>query len=143
MLIQTQSSNSPLENKGRILVMDDEILIRQMLGKMLTYLGYTSVLTKNGEEAVEIYRQEFEKGQSFHALIFDWNVISGMNGFQALEQILKIDPQAKAFLSSGYSQIEAEAKWRAGGFMGVIDKPFDLKKLSQSLMQVHNQNIFP
>jgi CheY-like chemotaxis protein len=122
--------------KGKILVMDDEELVRTVAGKMLEFLGYRSVLAKNGEEAVSLYQKHLAEGQPFDAAILDWLVPDGMDGFRTMEALLLIDPKAKGILSSGYAEQEEEGKPSASGFSGTIGKPYELKTLHSTLEAV-------
>lgn len=122
--------------KGKILVMDDEDLVRTVAGKMLEFLGYEAVLARNGEEAVEIFRSHRDAGHPFDAAILDWQVPDGMNGFKTMEQLRNIDPEAKGILSSGYSDQDQDATSVAAGFVAVIGKPYEMKTLRATIEQV-------
>ncbi len=114
--------------KGKILVMDDEDLVRTVVGKMLEFLGYETVLARNGEEAVDFYRSQSEAGHPFNAVLLDLQVPVGINGFQTMERIRTINPDAKGILSSGYSEQDENAA-KSAGFVAVIGKPYELKTL--------------
>jgi CheY-like chemotaxis protein len=123
-------------SKGKILVMDDEDLVRTVAGKMLEFLGYEAVLARNGEEALELYRSHGNEGRPFQAAILDWQVPDGMNGFKTMEQLRAIDPDAKGILSSGYSEQDQDATRAAAGFSATIGKPYELKTLKATVEQV-------
>ncbi len=59
---------------GRVLIMDDEELIRSIACKMLTHLGYQVTATSDGEEAIAVYRQSLEAGKKFDAVILDLTI---------------------------------------------------------------------
>lgn len=122
--------------KGKILVMDDEELVRTVAGKMLEFLGYQAVLAKNGEEAVSLYQSHRDEGHPFDAAILDWLVPDGMDGFRTMESLLQIDPVAKGILSSGYAEQDAEGQRSMAGFSGTIGKPYELKTLQATLETV-------
>jgi two-component system, cell cycle sensor histidine kinase and response regulator CckA len=123
-------------SKGKILVMDDEDLVRTVAGKMLEFLGYEAVLARNGEEAVELYRSHRETGHRFDAAILDWQVPDGMNGFKTMERLREMDSDAKGILSSGYSEQDQDATSIAAGFAAVIGKPYEMKTLRATIEQV-------
>jgi two-component system cell cycle sensor histidine kinase/response regulator CckA len=122
--------------KGKILVMDDEDLVRTVAGKMLEFLGYEAILARNGEEAVELYQIHKAAGRPFDAAILDWLVPDGMDGFKTMEQLRRIDPEAKGILSSGYSEQDQDASKSAAGFTTVIGKPYELKTLRETIESV-------
>lgn len=135
-----QSKIEPLPEKlkvvtgqGKILVMDDEEIVRQTLSKLLGYLGYEVMFAKDGDEAIEQFSQAREGGQEFDAVILDLTVPGGMGGKAAIEELLRIDPQVKAIVSSGYSDDPIMANFAAYGFSGVIAKPYRVAELSKVL----------
>lgn len=121
---------------GRILVMDDEESLRNLLVRMLRLSGYEAVVTADGEEAVEAYRQALSCGAAFTAVILDLTVAGGMGGRETLEQLRTIDPKVVAIVSSGYSKDPVMADFRSFGFSGVIGKPYTLKELQAELHRV-------
>lgn len=116
--------------------MDDEELVRTVAGKMLEFLGYQAILAKDGEEAVSLYESHRNQGGGFDAVILDWLVPNGMDGFRTLEALLRVDPSAKCILSSGYAEQDAEGQRSMAGFSGVISKPYELKTLQAILDSV-------
>lgn len=115
---------APLRGKGRILAMDDEEMIRELLSKTLSLAGYEVELTADGAEAIEAYRKAREAGQTFDAVIMDLTIPGGVGGKEAIKKLLEIDPGAKVIVSSGYSTdpIMADCKkygFRAGGYQAI------------------------
>jgi CheY-like chemotaxis protein len=121
--------------KGKILIMDDEDIVRSVVGKMLEYLGYQAVMTTSGEEAISLYQSQRAAGQPFDAVILDWMVPGGLDGFKTMERLRSIDPEAKGILSSGYPEQDSEAR-TAAGFLDVIGKPYEIKTLRETLERV-------
>jgi CheY-like chemotaxis protein len=121
--------------KGKILVMDDEDLVRTVAGKMLEFLGYQAQTARNGEEALTLYQSHRSAGQPFDAVILDWMVPDGLDGFKTMARLRGMDPEAKGILSSGYPDQDAEAR-AAAGFTDVIGKPYELKTLRETLERV-------
>jgi len=116
--------------------MDDEKMVREVMGAMLKRIGYQGVFAANGEEAVDLYTSALQSGQPFSAVIFDLTVPGGMEGKEALRQILERDPEVKAIVSSGYSDDPIMANFKEYGFKGVITKPFRITKLGEVLHDV-------
>lgn len=122
-------------NKGKILIMDDEELVRSVAGKMLEFLGYQVQSARNGEEALTLYQSHKSAGQPFDAVILDWLVPDGMDGFKTMERLRAMDPEAKGILSSGYPDQDVGMR-TAAGFSGIIGKPYELKTLKETMEKV-------
>lgn len=120
---------------GRILVMDDEEMIRSVVCNMLDHLGYTTVEAVDGEEAVALYKKSVQDGEKFDAVIMDLTVPGGMGGAEATSQLLGIDPRAKVIVSSGYSRDPVLDNFRSFGFCSIVSKPYQLQELSKILAQ--------
>jgi CheY-like chemotaxis protein len=126
----------PVRGKGRILVMDDEATIRLLLSRLLTSAGYKVELTKNGAEAVELYRKARESGQPFNAVILDLTVPGGMGGKETIKKLLEIDPKVKAIVSSGYATDPIMSEYRKYGFSAVVTKPYSVSQMEETLHDV-------
>jgi CheY-like chemotaxis protein len=127
---------SAFKGKGKILIMDDEDMIREITGELLQNLGYQVEFAKNGSEAIDLYREAQGLGKPFDAVILDLTIPGGMGGKEAIKGLLEIDPKIKAIVSSGYSNDPIMAEFREYGFNGVIIKPYRLTELSQTLQDV-------
>jgi two-component system cell cycle sensor histidine kinase/response regulator CckA len=125
-----------IKGRGRILVMDDEELIREMVGRMLEKLGYEPEFAKDGAEAIEIYKAAMESGMTYDAVILDLTIPGGMGGKEAIKKLLEIDPEVKAIVSSGYSDDLILSNFREYGLKGIMPKPFGTLSLSKVLHEV-------
>jgi CheY-like chemotaxis protein len=125
-----------VRGQGRVLVMDDEEMVRRLAGLMLARLGYEAELAGDGVEALECYRRAQAEGRGFAAVIMDLTVPGGMGGREAIARLLELDPNARAIVSSGYSNDPIMAQYRSHGFRAVIAKPYTLQGLSQVLQRV-------
>jgi PAS domain S-box-containing protein len=128
--------DSPLVGSGRILVMDDEEPIRELLSEMLTSLGYEADCTQDGTEAIALYQSGKAADQPFVAVILDITIPGGMGGKETLEHLRAIDPQVKALISSGYANDPIMANFAQYGFSGVVSKPYTAHRLSDALQRV-------
>ncbi len=124
-----------LTGSGKILIMDDEMIVRKVTGEMLTYIGYKVEYARDGAEAIEIYKREKEKGEPFDAVILDLTVAGGMGGKEAIEKLLEIDPKVRAIVSSGYSNDPIMANFREYGFRAMVVKPYKIKVLSKAVRE--------
>ncbi|WP_457573416.1 PAS domain-containing protein [Desulfolithobacter sp.] len=121
---------------GRVLVMDDEELVREVTRSMLEDLGYTPVTVAEGREAVQVFRQHQEAGTPFDIVIMDLTVPGGMGGREAAVEILALDPQATLVVSSGYSNDPVMADCRKYGFAAALVKPFMVHELQNLLAEL-------
>ncbi|MEE4243713.1 MAG: ATP-binding protein [Desulfopila sp.] len=135
---QTEQENAAEENTirfggGRILVMDDEEMIRNVVCNMLNHLGYHSVQAEDGEEAVSKYKNGLENNERFDAVIMDLTIPGGMGGAEAVKRVLALDPEAKVIVSSGYYSDPILDNYRLHGFCNIVAKPYQLKDLARVL----------
>jgi two-component system, cell cycle sensor histidine kinase and response regulator CckA len=129
---------NPITGQGKILIMDDDENVRDVLNKMLTKIGYEVICACDGAEAINLYKQAMDSDQPLAAVIFDLTIPGGMGGKEALDHLLKIDPEIRAIVSSGYSDDQVMAEFKTYGFSGVIPKPYRLAALSAILYEVIN-----
>ncbi|MCK9420419.1 MAG: response regulator [Nitrospirae bacterium] len=130
------TGRAPLHGTGRILVMDDEDIVRDVLQRSLTHLGYEVVSALDGNEAVTLYEQALKNGKPFDAVIMDLTIPGGMGGKEAVIKLRRIDPGVKAIVSSGYSDDPIMSRFKDYGFSGVVSKPYTLKALSETVHAV-------
>jgi two-component system, cell cycle sensor histidine kinase and response regulator CckA len=119
-----------------ILLVDDEEMIRDLGKRILERSGYTALTAANGKEALNLYRKK--KGR-ISLVILDL-IMPEMGGRQCLEELLKIDPQVKVLIASGYSASGETKKAIESGAMGFVDKPYDISQVLQAVRQVLDQD---
>lgn len=119
-----------------ILVMDDDALVRKVVGAMLVKLGYRPTMCTDGAVAIAEYRAAAAAGRPFAAVLLDLTVPGGMGGLQAAKHIRAGDPDAVLVVSSGYSNDEVLANCRAHGFVGAVSKPYTVQTLAIELSRV-------
>ena len=112
-----------MAKKGSILVCDDEEIMRDVLETLLSAAGYKVDLAKTGEEAVELYTQKF-----YDVVLMDVSM-PGIGGLTALEELIKIDPDAVVMMITAYATFDtAISAWEKGA-TGVIRKPFQNEQI--------------
>ena len=116
--------------------MDDEDVVRETCGEMLLILGHTVDYAINGQEALTKYERALQEEQPFDLVIMDLTIPGGIGGKEAIHRLLKIDPQAKAIVSSGYSHDDVMANYRNYGFMGVIAKPYIMDSFARTIQEI-------
>jgi PAS domain S-box-containing protein len=127
---------APGKAKGRVLVMDDEAIVRRFLTKVLTMSGHEVVTTSDGREAVEAYRRALDEGVPFDGVIMDLTVPGGMGGEEAIGLLLDVDAHARVVVSSGYSDSPVMARFRGYGFIGVLPKPYDIDEVDRVIRKL-------
>jgi PAS domain S-box-containing protein len=122
-----------LNGKGRLLVMDDEEIVRTVAGYMIVSLGYDVEFAENGEQAAGKYSTAMKSGRPFDAVILDLTIRGGMGGKETIRRLAEIDPSIRAVVSSGYSGDDTLANYRDLGFQAVLSKPYQIEELSHTL----------
>ena len=119
--------------KGRILVMDDEELVRDVAMGLIDALGHEAVCAENGEAAIEKFRQARGSGTPFDIVILDLTIRGGMGGEEAIGKLREIDPDVTAIVSTGYSDNPVVSDYRSYGFTTFLNKPYTIHSLKESL----------
>ena len=121
---------------ARILVMDDEEMVRKAMTRALGRFGYEVETATDGVAAVESYRQAAAAQRPFQLVIMDLTIPGGMGGQEAIQRLLEFDPRAKAIVSSGYSDNPVMADCTAHGFHGVVAKPYTIGEVLTVIQKV-------
>jgi PAS domain S-box-containing protein len=121
------------KRKAKVLVMDDDTMILELSKQMLEYLGHEVVICKEGESALKKYEKAMQEGCPFDVVIMDLTIPGGMGGEKAIRKLLKLDPEAKAIVSSGYSNDKVISNYMKHGFKTVIVKPYQMEDLDKAI----------
>ena len=124
-----ESGDEPSEDGRLVLVVDDEDQVRDMCRQMLLRLGFDSIGARTGYEAVAIYR---EQHASIAAIVLDLTM-PGMNGYETLEAVRRINPRVCVLLSSGYAEPGVVAGVSGAPVAAFLGKPFTLPDLQARL----------
>ena len=131
--VKIEAQGKSLRSCEKILIMDDEEVILNVATDMLNVMGFRTEVAPDGVEAVSIYRKAMQDGQPFDGVVLDLTIPGGMGGLETVKQLLEIDPDVKAIVSSGYANDPVMADFESYGFRGVVSKPYDIKKLGEAL----------
>jgi DNA-binding NtrC family response regulator len=138
---QEQEQETLHEGKGKVLVMDDEAMIRANMGEILGLLGYSADLAEDGAKALELYRNAKEAGEPYEVVITDLTIPGGMGGKETIQKLRELDPQVKAIVFSGYADDPIMSRHAEFGFKGFIKKPYTISDVSESLHRVLSENL--
>jgi CheY-like chemotaxis protein len=121
---------------SRVLIMDDEIIIRNSAGRVLSRMGYDVAYASHGEEVIALYQKAHDSQRAFDVVILDLLVRDGMGGQEALGHLRRIDPHVKAIVSSGSTTDPAVLEYASHGFCAVLAKPYGKRELTAALQKV-------
>lgn len=112
------------QRPAKVLVMDDDEMVRFVAGETLKRYGFEVEFANDGAQAVELYRERHQAGEGFAAVILDLNIPGGMGGQEAMKRLLEVDPDAKGYVSSGRTDDPVMMNFESFGFTGTIEKPY-------------------
>lgn len=121
---------------SRVLIMDDNAIIRNAAGRGLSRRGHEVQYASNGEEAIALYKKAQESQHAFDIVILDLAIQDGMGGKEAIAQLRSIDTHVKAIVASGYVHDPVLLEYEKHGFCGAISKPYSMQDLAAALCKV-------
>ncbi len=116
---------SPKPFQGRVLVLEDDLLLRQLIVRNLKNEGFEIVETGDGMDTVRRYTEAMMAGQRFDLVLLDLTVPAGMGGAKAMELLRQMDPEVTAIVSSGSRGDPMMLDPGDFGFSGALPKPYD------------------
>jgi signal transduction histidine kinase/CheY-like chemotaxis protein len=122
--------------EGLVLLVDDEMALRQMSGCALKNCGYDVITCCNGEEAVAVYRQRLMAGAPPDVVLMDLTLPGGLSGTETAREILALHPGATLVVTSGSVTSDLLDLYLDMGFAGVLPKPYEAGTLSQKVREV-------
>ncbi len=121
---------------GRVLVMDDDRAIRELLARVLDVLGYEAECVRDGAEAIAAYQRAAGAGRPFDAVLLDLTVPGGMGGLEAAGKLREFDPRVALIASTGYSDDTVASDFGRHGFNERLPKPWTPSQLAALLARV-------
>lgn len=137
---ETPSEDEDIRGTGKVLIMDDEEIVRDAVTSLLEYLGYQVETAAEGRETLEKYIQAHTSGVPFDVVIMDLTIPGGMGGREAVRELRKYDPDARVIVSSGYNTDPIMAHHEKYGFDGVVPKPYQLEDLGRAVKEIISLN---
>ena len=124
------------DNGWRILFMDDEEMLRKAVPRMLATAGYDVECASDGDEAIDLYRAALDAGRPFDVVILDLGVKQGRGGEETIDELIAVDPDVRAILSSGRLTEASMVSFERFGFAGAIEKPYTGSELRAAIAKV-------
>lgn len=119
-----KKASAPVPCKGRVLLMDDEDLICEIVSEMLGECGYQVTASCDGVGSIESFKQAKELQKPFDAVILDLNIPAGMQGLDVFERLRSIDPGVRAVVLTGDINHQLVTRYKECGFRSILIKPF-------------------
>jgi PAS domain S-box-containing protein len=123
-------------SRRRVLIMEDESNVRKVEKAFLTQMGFEVTETRDGQEAIDRYKEAFLSKDPFDLVILDLVVRKGLGGQLTMEKLTKEDPSVKAIITSGYADQPVIEHYREYGFQGALKKPFRFEQFSKIVKRV-------
>ncbi len=120
----------------RILIMDDDPVLREVLRLMIETCGYRARVARHGDEAIEAYWRARASGSSYDAVMLDLHVHNGKGGKETIRKLGELAPDAKAIVMSGSIGDVEFTNFRQFGFRYALTKPFTIDDLKLALQSV-------
>jgi two-component system, cell cycle sensor histidine kinase and response regulator CckA len=121
--------SSNLRGHGTILVVDDELVVRQTAKNSLERYGYDVLLAEDGRVAVDLFR---ERASEISVILLDLTM-PVMGGEEALRELKLVRPDVAVVLSSGFNEVEAIRRFTGKGLTGFIQKPYTAAALAEKI----------
>ncbi|HEX4085699.1 MAG TPA: PAS domain S-box protein [Chthoniobacteraceae bacterium] len=131
-----RARQEPAKGKGRILALDDEEAICELVKAALTPLGYDVTTVQDALSAIDAYKTAIAEDRKFDAVISDLTIPGGMGGAECIKHLIEIDPGVKAIVSSGYAMDPVMSRYREYGFCACIAKPYEVSDLGHVVHDV-------
>ena len=120
---------------AKILVIDDEPSIRDLLDTLLSRKGYDVILTDSGQKGLEVFRRARPD-----VVVLDLKM-PGMDGLTVLQQVRSLNPKQPVIVLTGAGTPETEQQVRALGVTEFVEKAFSLHLLGDSLKRLLNHPV--
>ncbi|CAD7838997.1 MAG: hypothetical protein [Olavius algarvensis Delta 4 endosymbiont] len=120
----------------RILLMDDDEVLRKLTSKKLSRMGFDIETAREGNAAVNMYRDALETGRPYDIVILDLVIQEGVDGKETIARLLQIDPRVRAIVSSGFVNDPTMSAFWENGFIEILPKPYKTNELEDVIRRV-------
>ena len=120
----------------RIFLVEDEEMVGSVTKDMLEHIGYSVDFVHNGEEAIDLYKKAMKSGKAYFAVILDLTICKGMGGKETIKQLINIDPNINAIITSAYTDDPVMINFRDYGFKAALKKPYDIITLEEVFKKI-------
>ncbi|WP_300457886.1 PAS domain-containing hybrid sensor histidine kinase/response regulator [Desulfobacula sp.] len=118
---------------ARVLVMDDDELILDVVSRLLMRLGYETLVASNGHQAVEMCKTAMACERKIDIALLDFDIPNGMGGFPTMSQLKKTDPDIRGLLITGHDDDLEVKDFQQYGFSSILHKPFSITYLDDNI----------
>ncbi|MEA2011886.1 MAG: ATP-binding protein, partial [Verrucomicrobiota bacterium] len=119
--------------KKRILILDDEKAILNLLDAILSPIGCDVDCFQLGKDAIQSYRKHLNSETAYDIVILDLSIPGSLGGIATMKAIKKLDTNAIVYLSSGYSNSDAMKEYKKLDFTGILVKPYTRQELLETI----------
>lgn len=133
---QSSKQSRLLRGSEKVLVVDDEEHVGQVIGGMLEDLGYRVTIVRSGQEALSLFRK---KNSRFDAVVLDMNMPT-MGGKEVFFKLKEINSDVRIIISTGYSNTSLGSSRLADSVDGVLQKPYQLEELSHAMREAFERH---
>ncbi|MCB1276014.1 MAG: protein kinase [Prosthecobacter sp.] len=116
---------------GRILLLEDDLMVRDLLRRALEKASFEVVETGDGKDTLRLYQEAMQQGRPYDLVILDLTIPDGMCGRETMLHLRRLDPQILAIVSSGYRDDPVMKDCAAYGFAAALPKPYQVEGLLQ------------
>jgi len=128
----SEIEGAELSGDGTVLIVDDEVAVRDVGSRMLKRWGYAVLTASDGQEALEIYQQRFSE---IVCVLLDLTM-PRMDGEETFRELRRISQNVRVILCSGYNEQEATQHFIGKGLAGFLKKPYTMTKLKQKIQEI-------
>ena len=133
--VPTICAKERVDRPAKVLVMDDDEGVLEVLKGMISIMGHQVVAAKEGGEAIDLYAQADASGEPFDVVIMDLNIPGGLGGRETIRRLQERYDKVNAIVSSGYSNDPITANYISYGFKGALPKPYTMKQLEDAIQK--------
>ncbi len=129
---KTAGAEAAYRDRGSVLVVDDEEVVRKTASQMLQKMGFDVVAAQDGLQALRIFKADPAK----FALVLMDLTMPRLDGEQTYAELRRVVPDVRVVLMSGFNEQDAVARFTGRGLANFVQKPFDFQGLSQIVRSV-------